>query len=148
MKSSAINTELRRLERKLLHPANRVPSKLTRPWSSSMPEGPGVYAWFEGETVVYVGESGCLRDRCDDSRRTRNHTLRRSIGAAKFAGIAGYAKASSKNNFPLRIEKKLDAHMRRLFISAIQVPFGRTELEEYLVAKHHPKYNTRRQRGS
>jgi hypothetical protein len=145
---SAIDNELRKLERKLLDRANRRPVELTRSWSSSMPEGPGVYAWFEGDQMIYVGESGCLRDRCNDSRRTHNHTLRRSIGAARFATVPGYAKASSRDNFPLHIEAKLNEYMGTLCVSAIQVLFGRSELEEYLIAKHEPRYNSKKQRGN
>src|SRR5262245_31700326 len=147
MRPRAVVKELSRLESLLFSLRSREPVLLTSEWAASMPVGGGVYAWFDGRKLVYVGESGCLKKRFGDCCRTRNHTLRRAVGRLRFAGLKGYKPASAKETFPPHIEKRINQYLKTLKVSALEVNFGRTEFEEYLVKKHRPVYNKRMQRG-
>jgi hypothetical protein len=80
--------------------ADAVPILLTTAWASQFPTKAGVYAVFDGKRLIYVGETGSLRGRMKDLRDTRNHTLRRQIGAAKFSDRNGYQPATSKRKSP------------------------------------------------
>ena len=127
---------------------NRKPASLTREWSKAMPGEPGVYAWFEGNNLIYVGESGLLCDRLDDARRTYNHTLRRSLGRTRFSKLKHYRPATGSKKFPANIEKRLDDLMKTLTVSVVPVPFGRTEVEEYMKEKYGPMHNDKYRRGT
>ncbi len=48
----------------------------------------------------------------------------------------------------MKIEEKVDEFMETLHVVIIPVPFGRTEVEEYLVNKFDPKFNSKRKRQS
>lgn len=148
MNDSQITAELERLELELMDPKLREPVLLNTEWASGMPNEAGVYAWFDGDELIYVGETGLMAKRMGDARRTVNHTLRRSIGADRFSGESGYEPATSKNKFPTAIEERLDGYMKTLSVAALVVKFGRTELEEHVVDKHNPKYNSKKRRGS
>lgn len=148
MRQDTINRELLRLESKLFDEVRRRRSSLTREWAKSMPSGPGVYAWFSRGKLVYVGETGCLWERIDDCRRTMNHTLRRTIGAVRYATVHGYQKATTRRKFIPEIEERVDSYMKKLSLSVLEVEFGRIEFEEYLLGKYRPKYNKKVRRGS
>jgi len=147
MKKIQIATELKNLEKQILSKRNRKPALLTRDWAKQMQPKPGVYAWFRGETLIYVGESGNLAERLDDSRRTWNHTLRRAIGEAKYSKRDDYTKATSGKRYSDKIEILLNRHMQKLRVSVLVVEFGRTELEEHLIEKYEPIYNKKRRRA-
>ena len=120
---------------------------LTLEWQKGFPAEAGVYVVFNGDKIVYVGETGSIRGRMADLRHTRNHTMRRSIGASEFANDPEYKKASSLNKFPPRIECMVVEFLRRLEVTALPIGFGRKEIEENLIAKHHPLYNQKSKRG-
>ena len=92
---------------------------------------PGIYALFEKkENLIYIGETGNLFKRISDITRTVNHTFRKQIGKVKFNGI----KSSKKYN--PEIEELIDKYFDdELFISFIEVNFGRLEIETYLIDK-------------
>lgn len=92
---------------------------------------PGIYALFEKETLVYVGETGDLLKRMSDITRTVNHSFRKQLGFRKFGGV----KSSKK--FETKIETLLDNYFdNELFISFLEINFGRLEIETYLVDKY------------
>ena len=92
---------------------------------------PAIYALYENENLVYIGETGDLLKRMSDVTRTVNHSFRKEIGAKKFEGL----KSSKK--FDDITENKLDNYFdESLFISFIEVDFGRLEIETYLVDKY------------
>lgn len=136
MNSVDIAEEIERIELLLMDPDNRRGAILTREWSKSYPTLPGIYAWFEGRKPIYIGESGNISARLDDSRRTANHTLRRSIGLLQFG-----ERVNRNKNFSPEVEEKVDASMRALKVSVVSVNFGRTETEEHLVNKYRPVHN-------
>lgn len=105
----------------------------THNWRKEVvPDFPGVYALFENQdSLLYIGETGNLRERMSDICRTVNHTFRRQLACKRF----GATKTSKK--FDPDIELILDAFFEeKLHVSFIRVNFGRMEIEEFLVAKY------------
>lgn len=91
----------------------------------------GVYALFEKDKLVYIGETGNLQDRMGDLNRTVNHSFRKQLGATRFGGI------KSKRKFADEVEKLLDDFFsEHLYVSFIPVNFGRLEIETFLIDKH------------
>ena len=82
---------------------------------------PGVYAIWDmrSRVVIYVGETSCLRDRLADLGRWHNHTCRR-----KLAVELGFRRTQAR--------ELSSAMAARYALRFIEVPFGRTELEEFL----------------
>jgi excinuclease UvrABC nuclease subunit len=148
VQAAAYDKLLASWEKFLFDESGRVTFQASRQWAVPFPAGAGVYAVFELDTLVYVGESGSLRGRMIDLLETRNHTLRRSIGNAKFRKLQGFVAATSKQKFPEHIEALLTAHMERsLKVKAVEIQFGRLELEEHLIAQHRPQFNRKTKRA-
>ncbi|MBL7782019.1 MAG: hypothetical protein LCH81_15225 [Bacteroidetes bacterium] len=118
-------------------------------WAEKFQSAAGVYAVKEEGIICYVGETGNIKKRMRDLLDTRNHSLRRTIGGSRFAGQEGYEMATPSRKFPAQFEEELNRLFEDNFeVSAIEVPIGRKELEERLVEKLKPKYNTREKRKS
>lgn len=121
---------------------------LTREWANEFPKEAGVYIFFNGDQICYVGETGSIRARMKDLLDTRNHVIRRNIGNTKFKGTTGFRKATASKKFVKIIEIKLNKWIERnLKVSTLVVDLGRKELEEYLYAKYKPKYNKKGKRA-
>ena len=117
-------------------------------WLNQFPTTPGVYCIFEGKQIIYCGETGSLNERMRDLLKTRKHTLRRQLGNTKFGGHRAYRAASSSVKFPDDIEKLLTKFMlTHLKVKANPVTLGRKEIEEKIIDRKHPKYNTKGRRG-
>ncbi len=97
----------------------------------------GVYAVFKGRTLLYVGETKNLKHRLGNLKRTRTHTLRRSVGTYLLK-----ARTGTDGKFPGRIEDRLD---RFLFgecrYAVLPIRFGRKEVEAFIIRKDKPTYN-------
>ncbi|MCU7839484.1 MAG: hypothetical protein KZQ94_08895 [Candidatus Thiodiazotropha sp. (ex Troendleina suluensis)] len=143
-----INSILNEYEEIIFEKSNMKSFDVTTKWAKQITKDAGIYAFFDQDKVVYVGESGSLKARMGDVRRTVNHTLRRNIGAKLYSDIEGYEKATSKKKFPEHIERLVNEYMETLHAVIVPVPFGRTEVEEYLVSKLKPMFNTKTRRGS
>lgn len=119
-------------ERDLLNGA-KIKLERTLEWRNKhLQNVAGLYAIFEQEKLVYVGETGNLRKRMSDITRTVNHSFRKQIGARNFSGL----KSSKK--FDDDIELLLDQYFdEQLHVSFIEVNFGRLEIEAYLIDKFH-----------
>lgn len=116
----------------LLH-TDKIKFEKSAEWrEKNIPNYPGVYALFEkNNRLVYVGESGNLRKRLDEINRTVNHSFRKQTGFLKFNGT----KSSKK--YDLEIETKLDLYFNEeLYVSFIEVCFGRLEIEEFIITNH------------
>jgi hypothetical protein len=128
--------------------ANAMKISFGKGWANEFPERAGVYAVFRGKLLIYVGESGSLRGRMRDLRRTQNHTLRRQLGAAQFANRAGYLPANSSARFPPAIEALLNTFMKKnLCVKFAVVDLGRKEIEEQLIHNYRPQFNLKTRRG-
>ena len=105
-----IENILKEYDKKLLDKINRSIFVSDSKWNKSISPETGVYAFFQGEDILYIGETGSLRGRMSDVRRTLNHTFRRTIGNKLYSDIDGFTKATSKNKFPDKIEDKIDKY--------------------------------------
>ena len=108
----------------------------TKKWrDNSIPAFPGVYALFEGkDKLLYIGETGNLKERMCDICRTVNHTFRKQLGYKRYGGI------KSKQKFNPEIESLLDDFFgESLHIAFIKVNYGRVEIETRLVTKYQTK---------
>lgn len=143
-----IEDYLAKLENELLH-GNWQIVENSIGWAEQFQSVSGVYAVKEEGIICYVGESGNIKKRMQDLLDTRNHSLRRTIGSLRFAGKEGYEMATPSRKFPPQFEEELNRIFEDNFeVSAIEVPIGRKELEERLIEKLKPKYNTREKRKS
>jgi hypothetical protein len=93
-------------------------------WAADVAVDAGVYAIWDirTEKPVYVGETSALLARMSDLGRTVNHTFRRIVRKR--------LKAESAS------EHELNAVLASRFeLAFLRVPFGRAELEEYLILR-------------
>ncbi|MCE5278212.1 MAG: hypothetical protein ABFD92_11960 [Planctomycetaceae bacterium] len=133
----------------LLLRSRRIPLLLTRDWTRRFPTDAGVYAVFDQNDLVYVGETGSIAARMLDFLSSRNHVLRRKLGNVLFKDVPGFHEATSSRRFPNNIEQMVTDYIEtRLSVSPVIVPFGRAEIEEHMTAKHRPPYNSKLKRGS
>lgn len=131
-KSELINF-LNSVQENLLQVAEKIKFEKSSKWrDEKIPNYPGVYALFEKDgKLVYIGESGNLRKRMNEINRTVNHSFRKQTGHSKFNGI----KSSKK--YDIEIETKLDLYFaEELFVSYIEVCFGRLEIEEFIITNN------------
>jgi hypothetical protein len=144
-----INNYLQNLRAKLVEPANWHPIVMTRQWTSTIPNTPGVYILRESDQTVYVGETGNLRGRMNDLLDSRHHTVRRTIGKTLFSSTDGFTQATAKSKFPEHIELLLNEHIcKNLLVAYLPVQIGRKELEELIEKEmcHETKLNKRGRR--
>ena len=120
------------------------PIQLNIQWVNSFPKRPGVYAVFNSNTVIYVGETGNLRARMKNMLDSRQHVLRRNVGKQLFHNHPNYEQATTSVTFPDVLENMLNDHMESTFsVCAVTVELGRKEIEEELIHRHQPIYNKR-----
>ena len=117
-------------------------------WTLSFPKQPGIYVVFMEGKPVYVGESGNVRARMSDLRRTMNHTLRRKLGNEYMTSHPQFTRVlNSKQRFHDSVEMELNIWMQsNLAIRGIAIAFGRVEIEEFLIETWDPKFNDKRAR--
>ncbi|SER39013.1 GIY-YIG nuclease family protein [Neolewinella agarilytica] len=121
--------------------------EFSKDWLMTFDTEAGVYAIREEGKLCYVGETGSIRKRMKDLLDTRNHSLRRTIGNKRFSDKEGYVVGTASKKFPDKFEEKLNRIFEDNFeVSAIVVKIGRKELEERLVEKLKPIYNSREKR--
>ena len=116
---------------------------LTKEWVANIDNIAGVYVLKEksNDKVVYVGETGNLRERMKELFDSRHHTIRRNIGEKKFSKEKGFEKATTKKKFPEHIECLVKQYIEEeLLIAILKVPLGRKELEESIEEKIDPEY--------
>ena len=149
--SSSVENVIRRYRynkiKQLLNHRTAVSFSNSREWALQMTPSAGVYTIFEDENLVYIGESGCIRERMGDLLDTRNHSLRRHLGETLYSNTSGYHKATTKQKYPNNIEKRLNRYMvQHLKIKPVVVPFGRKEIEEAIVETQKPIFNIKSKR--
>ncbi|MEC4116025.1 GIY-YIG nuclease family protein [Myroides phaeus] len=117
---------------KSLFNSEKIKFERTKDWRKKfLKHTAAVYAIFENDKLIYIGETGNLLKRMSDITRTVNHSFRKQIGHFLFSGI----KSSKK--FGDDIEIKLDKYFDdALYIQFIEVNFGRLEIETYLIDKY------------
>jgi len=119
------------IDEELLNKANWKKFSYNINWNNDISKKPGVYAAFEKDELIYIGQTADLKSRMSDIRRTYNHTLRKKIGKERL-------KASLvKNKFSNEIEEKLTQYMvEHISFSFQPISFGRLEVESQLVKKY------------
>ena len=142
MTRDLIRVELENWVKELADVHGSEPFSRSPEWRMHIPADPGVYTLFEDGKLVYVGESGSLRNRMKDLTDTRNHTLRRKLGARLGSG------GSSKKKFSEAVERKLNSFMEQhLRVKFLVVHLGRKEIEEAVVRGRPHLYNAKGRRG-
>lgn len=141
-----IESYLRRIENQLFRvPRQRV--KFSEKWFQEISSDSGIYGIFQRKKLIYIGETGSLRNRMRDLGRTVNHQFRRSLGKDKFANLRGFKVATSKRKFPPKFEVKLNTWIEgNLKIAIVPLSLGRKEFEEYICKNHKPRFNRKGQR--
>jgi len=143
-----IENYLVKLERSLIDGDWKL-FEFSKTWLQSFDTAAGVYVIREEGKICYVGETGSLRKRIKDLFDTRNHSLRRTIGNKRFLDVKGYEAGTASKKFPQEFEGELNQILEDNFeISTIVVKIGRKELEERLIEKYQPVYNSRGKRKS
>jgi hypothetical protein len=135
---------LKSLQEELLEKSKKHDIELTNQWVKSFPDEPGVYAIFENDTLLWVGETGNIHKRMNDLRKTVNHSFRRIFGNKRYGEVA-----TSKKKFSDEVEKKINDYFREnLKVSFLVVSLGRLELEEHIIEKYRDTgiYNIKRKR--
>ena len=135
LNDSALRQLLSRAD-KDLQEAEKFKFQRLHQWRKEVvPDFPGVYALYEkvdsNYVLLYIGETGNLRERMSDICRTINHTFRGKLGHHRFQAT------KIKGKFESAIENLLNNFFdESLYASFLQVNFGRTEIESFLVTKY------------
>lgn len=135
LSDTELNIELHRADKEL-EKNEKIKFQRLNIWRKEfVPNFPGVYALYEKVgceyILLYIGETGNLRERMSDICRTVNHTFRRKLGRKRFAGVI------TNKKFEPAIETLIDIFFdENLYISFLKVNFGRIEIETYLVTKY------------
>ena len=142
LRNNVLTRYLNNAEKALLETNARFP--YNRLDFSMFPSFPGVYAIYLDNILVYIGETADINLRMKDLKNTYNHTFRRKLGNRFYpnAQIIG-------NKFPDEIELSLNLiFQNRITISFIEVNFGRSEIENYLISLHTNLFNSISRRGN
>lgn len=124
---STIESELNNME--------KIKFSFDRSWSKKFPDGPGVYAIFDKDKLVYFGETANIKERMKEVKRTVNHSFRRKLGRK----INPEAKIV-KGKFPKELEAFLDRFYKvRLYFAYKSLNFGRLEVESHLIHRNYGK---------
>jgi len=115
-----------------LFDGNRIKFEFDRKWSSNFPKKSGVYAIYEGIDLLYIGETANLKERMKEVKRTYNHSFRKKLGKYRFGGVE-----IVKGKYSDTIENQMnDFYREKLYMSYIEVNFGRIEIESFLISKY------------
>jgi predicted GIY-YIG superfamily endonuclease len=111
-----------------------------------VPDYPGVYIVFNGEDIIYIGESTNLFERYNThSEKTYFSALRRHIGKT-FLNLKFLQTEKKRKNREFRSEddSKISLYLDKCEAIFFKVEIGRKELEEYLIRKYNPILNKKR----
>lgn len=135
LSQTELNRILEKAESELFN-LKPIKFKKCKEWrKDKVPNEPGIYAIFEnGDRLIYIGESGNLKDRMNEINRTVNHSFRKQFGHLRFNGI------KSTKKFADDIEILLDEYfVNNLYVSFLPINFGRLEIETFLIGKYQEK---------
>ena len=106
----------------------------TKSWRANIPRFPCVYALYEKkETLIYIGETGNLQKRMSEICRAGGHAFRRQLGCKNMKALLIKGKKKFEPETEMQIDSFLD---NDLYVSFIEVNFGRLEIETYLITKN------------
>ena len=132
--NDTLHNALIQSEQDLLN-SEKIKFSFDRKWTSNFPEKPGVYAIFDKSKLLYIGESANLKERMKELKRTYNHSFRKKLGGIHFNGKIGKNKKYSD-----KIEQMMNEfYTKNVYLSFIEVNFGRIEIESFLIDKFNDK---------
>lgn len=112
--------------------ATKIKFTFDKFWSSNFPAKAGIYAIFDNNKLVYVGETANIKERMKEVKRTVNHSFRKKLGK--------YLEPNAKvqgSKYPEALEQKLNTYFtNNLYFTSTEVNFGRLEIESYLIHRH------------
>jgi predicted GIY-YIG superfamily endonuclease len=109
-----------------------------------VPDNAGVYMVFnEKDDILYIGESSSLMERYKThSGTTYFSALRRHIGKTLLNFNFIQIKSKKKNReFLEENDIQITEFLKKCKVKFLPVNFGRYELEEFMIRKHHPVLN-------
>jgi predicted GIY-YIG superfamily endonuclease len=129
----------------LLDPARRGNVAFDEAFRTSIPATGGVYAFFYGNELFYIGETTSLRQRlANHMRNPENHVLALKIARQLHDRIHGEGAAGSQKKF---VEEHKESTrqwvVQNLQVAYVPLTIGRRELEERLCAQLAPMFNHR-----
>ncbi len=65
---------------KELFKSNPIKFNFDKKWSSNFPNKAGIYAIYDIDKLLYVGETANLKERMKEVKRTYNHSFRKKLG--------------------------------------------------------------------
>ena len=135
LSQTELDDVLKKAENQLLN-SNRIKFKKCKDWrKENVPNEPGIYAIFENDDeLIYIGESGNLKDRMNEINRTVNYSFRKQFGHIRYKGI------KSRKKFADEVEILIDDYFaQNLYVSFLPINFGRLEIETFLIDKYQVK---------
>ena len=119
--------------------SERILFSFDKKWSDNFIDGTkkglaGIYAIFDKDDLVYIGETANLKERMKEVKRTYNHSFRRKLGRKLHPELT----KNPKGKFSNKIEDELNKYfLKNISFSYKQLNFGRLEVESYLIHIHH-----------
>lgn len=110
----------------------KIKFSLGTEWLDEFPNRAGVYAIFDNNEFVYVGETADIRERMKDVRRTANHSFRRKLGK-KLVENAEILTHKFQDSIENTINEYCVNHISGTFI---EINFGRLEIESHIMQRH------------
>lgn len=127
-----IETFIDDFEKELMQ-ADKIKFSFDRNWSSNFPNKAGIYAIFDENTLVYIGETANLKERMKEVKRTYNHSFRRKLGKFLVEG-SKVVKGKFEETLELRLN---DYYLDRIHFVYKELNFGRLEVESHLIHRNH-----------
>ncbi len=113
----------------------KIKFEFDRLWSSKFPYKAGVYAIFDNEKLIYIGETANLKERMKEVKRTYNHSFRKKLGKHLYDS-AVIVKGKFKEEIELALN---DYYINRISFAYAVVDFGRLEVETHLINSYKNK---------
>lgn len=103
-------------------------------WRANIDKAPGVYAIFDKDQLVYIGETANLYQRMGEIGRTYNHSFRKKLGKKLQPGAV---MGKNSRTYELDLEDLLTSYCNsNISVACKPLAFGRLEVESYLIHKH------------
>jgi len=107
------------------------PFQFSKAWKNIFPTAPGIYAIYDQNELVYIGETSNLKKRMSEVHRTYNHTFRKKLGLQLFGSRPNGNKYSNAR------ETRLNRYYTdNLTFRFLPLWLGRLELETVLISRN------------
>lgn len=138
-----INQFFTQFEKELLN-AEKITFNFKRTWSSQFEKDAGIYAIFDKDTLIYIGQTANIKERMKEVKRTYNHSFRRKLGRKLNPELT----KNPKGKFSDKIEQELDKYfLKNISFRYKVLNFGRLEVEDYLIHNNEGLLNSKGKRN-